>query len=78
MVQIDQLNSDKATEIINQSLPKNIEMAYKESYLLDSSKIEKYQINGFVKIEKLLTGEALKISNKILSAAVYLRKKQDI
>lgn len=77
MAHINGINKDSAEEILNQSLPDNVLETYNQFYHVEQNKIESYREKGFVKLEKVLEGEALNYTNKLISAAVFLRKKQD-
>ncbi len=72
-----EFDKDTALEILNSTTPDKVKEAYGEEYELNTELIESYQKNGFVKIQRVLTGEALIYARKIIRAAVYLRKEHD-
>ncbi|MCK5033562.1 MAG: phytanoyl-CoA dioxygenase family protein [Calditrichia bacterium] len=77
MTHINGINKDSAQKILNQSVPGDVLETYNQFYNIEENKIESYQKNGFIKLEKVLEVEALSYTNKLISAAVFLRKEQD-
>jgi hypothetical protein len=77
LVQINNLNKNFAQELLNNPVPNDILDLFNADYRIDKKIIQSYRKNGFVKLENILEGNALEFSNKIVSAAVFLRKEQD-
>jgi ectoine hydroxylase-related dioxygenase (phytanoyl-CoA dioxygenase family) len=77
LLKIDNLNKDTAEATLQDSVTESINKSFNDIYEVDTNKIDFYLQNGFVKIENILSGQTLNFSNKIISAAVYLRKEQD-
>ena len=77
MIQIDNLNTNSAQEILKASIPNKVIDSFNSVYNINESIIHSYQENGYVKLEKVLEGETLVFANNTISAAVYLRKIKD-
>lgn len=78
MVKFDNLDRSKALDILNSATPNEFIDIYNQPYLLSSEQIDYYNINGFVKIERLLSGGALEYARKVTEAAVLIRKENDL
>ncbi len=77
MYKVEGFDKNKALELLNSDTPDEVLEIYNTPLNIPSEKIEFYDKNGFVEIPNILTGEILAYTQKIVQAAVYLRKEHD-
>ena len=66
-----------AHKTLFEKLPKEVIEAFNTPYNITALQIEEYQQNGFIKLAKVLEGEALDYANKIITEAVNARTEHD-
>jgi|SRR5690554_451523 len=71
------LTNESALELLNKNTPENILEAYNTPYHLTDEQINSYKENGFIPLEKVLSGETLSYVRRIIEAAVFIRKEKD-
>ncbi|GJQ62585.1 MAG: hypothetical protein SCALA702_16380 [Melioribacteraceae bacterium] len=77
MIKFEGLTRESALELLNAPTPAIIKDYYNTPYPVSDEQIEYYQENGFIKVTKILAGDALKYARKVIQAAVLLRKEHD-
>jgi len=77
MLKFEGIDWANAQKLLTSETPPEILNIYNEPYVLSSEQIEYYRQNGFVKVSKVLYGEALNYAQKVVEAAVLLRKDSD-
>lgn len=77
MLRFEGIDWANAQKLLSAETPPEILKIYNEPYILSSEQIEYYRQNGFVKVTKVLHGEALNYAQKVVEAAVLLRKDSD-
>jgi hypothetical protein len=75
--EIKDLKKPEAVELLNMPVPDAVREYYNMPYKANREQIEQYQTNGFIKIPRVLEGEALTYSRRIIGAALLLRKESD-
>ncbi len=71
------LTVDLALKILFTPTPQNILQHYNTPYSLSERQIALYQKNGFVYLPELVNKEALAFLQRVVEAAVFIRKKDD-
>lgn len=55
----------------------NIRQKYNDPYILSEEQINEYQKNGFIRLRKVLEGEVLEYTKRVIGAAVRARTEDD-
>jgi len=76
-MKIPGMDKQKAQKILNSFTPDFVIKKYNELYELNSSQIDYYRNNGFIKLENVFEGEVLNFIKNIIEASVFLRKESD-
>lgn len=63
--------------VLFEETPSDIKQAYNTPYNLSSIQLEEYTENGFIKLNKVLEGNALKYAGKVIGEAVKARTEPD-
>jgi hypothetical protein len=77
MVEFNDLNHESAINILKSKTPESILAYYDEPYNVPQDKINFYRENGFVVLKKVLNGFPLSHTQKVIRAAVLLKKESD-
>ena len=77
MIRFNELSTEKAEQILNSSISSSLKEFLNSSMLLTEDKIKSYHDFGFVKIENVIEADFLSEVQKIIQAAVLLRKGKD-
>ncbi len=77
MIAFEGITNETALRILNDPAPDEIFESYNSPYQLNAEQVNYYQNNGFVSLENVVKGEALKYTRKIIEAAVLIRKEKD-
>ena len=78
MVAIDGFNVDLALKILYTPTPENILEHYNTPYPLTEKHIKQYQQQGFVYLPQVVNKEALSFLQRVIQAAVFIRKNDDL
>jgi ectoine hydroxylase-related dioxygenase (phytanoyl-CoA dioxygenase family) len=78
IIQFENLDHQAAEELLHRSTPDVVLSSYNNKYLLDDEQLQLYTKEGFIRLEGVLSGEALMYARKVVQAAVLLRKEKDI
>jgi len=77
MTLFDVLNHDEALDLLKSPTPGSVFEMYNTPYELEQHQIRAYQQDGFIKLERILSGDALTYARNVISAAVAIRKEHD-
>ena len=77
MINFEGLTKENALKILNEPTPDAVSKIYNMEYPITENQINYYKEKGFIPLEKILTGEALKYARHVIEAAVLIRKEQD-
>lgn len=77
MINFPEMNHEIAETILMKNVTESVKEFYDTPYQISEDLIKFYQTNGFVKIEKVLSGESLEFTKRLTEASVLLRKEHD-
>jgi hypothetical protein len=67
----------EALDLLHAATPKALLEVYNEPYKVNKEQIQEYRNNGFITLKRVLYGEALSHAQKVITAAVEIRKDHD-
>jgi len=77
MFELKSVNIDEAHSILLQETPPAVLAVYNEPFPISEEQKETYHRTGYIKLSKVLSGEALNHARRVIGAAVLLRKESD-
>jgi ectoine hydroxylase-related dioxygenase (phytanoyl-CoA dioxygenase family) len=77
MINFEGLTNEKALKILNEPIPNKVMKIYNAEYPITEEQINFYKENGFILLEKILSGEALEYARGVIESAVLIRKEKD-
>jgi ectoine hydroxylase-related dioxygenase (phytanoyl-CoA dioxygenase family) len=77
MIQFNDLTLTKAKKILDSEANHELKSFYNSEYILSNFQVKDYTVNGFIKLENVVSPEYIKEIKQIIEASVLLRKGKD-